>query len=96
MPSPCHFENLIRHLARGAIGIQANKAGYPSHPLALVGRIAAGRVRLTGEVTQLAGELAKHPRLQSIIPHIPIRTIGVKTRIAEALVARGLGPVFLR
>jgi alkylation response protein AidB-like acyl-CoA dehydrogenase len=41
-------------------------------------------------------ELGKHLRLESIIPRIPIRTIAVKTRIAEALVARGLGPVFLR
>jgi alkylation response protein AidB-like acyl-CoA dehydrogenase len=41
-------------------------------------------------------ELGKHLRLESIIPRIPIRTIAVKTRIAEALMARGLGPVFLR
>ena len=41
MPSPCHFENLIRHLARGAIGIQANKARNAPHPLALVGGVAA-------------------------------------------------------
>ena len=41
-------------------------------------------------------ELRKHLQLESIIPRIPIRTIAVKTRIAEALVARGLGPVFLR
>jgi alkylation response protein AidB-like acyl-CoA dehydrogenase len=41
-------------------------------------------------------ELGKHLRLERIIPRIPIRTIAVKTRIAEALVARGLGPVFLR
>ena len=41
-------------------------------------------------------ELRKHLLLESIIPRIPIRTIAVKTRIAEALVARGLGPVFLR
>jgi hypothetical protein len=30
------------------------------------------------------------------VPHFPIRTVAVKTRIAESLVARGLGPVFLR
>ncbi len=41
-------------------------------------------------------ELGKHLRLEAIIPRIPIRTIAVKTRLAEALVARGLGPVFLR
>jgi alkylation response protein AidB-like acyl-CoA dehydrogenase len=41
-------------------------------------------------------ELKKHLALQAILPHLPIRTIAVKQRIAEALVARGLGPVFLR
>jgi alkylation response protein AidB-like acyl-CoA dehydrogenase len=41
-------------------------------------------------------ELARHLRLEEIIPRFPIRTIAEKTRIAEALVARGLGPVFLR
>ena len=41
-------------------------------------------------------ELRKHLALQAILPHLPIRTIAVKQRIAEALVARGLGPVFLR
>ncbi len=41
-------------------------------------------------------ELQKHLALEAIVPHMPIRTIAVKTRISEALVARGLGPVFLR
>ncbi|MCW5891195.1 MAG: acyl-CoA dehydrogenase family protein [bacterium] len=41
-------------------------------------------------------ELRRHLALQSIVPHIPIRTIAQKTRISEALVAGGLGPVFLR
>jgi alkylation response protein AidB-like acyl-CoA dehydrogenase len=41
-------------------------------------------------------ELRKHLQLESMIPRIPIRTIAQKTRIAEALVTRGLGPVFLR
>ena len=41
-------------------------------------------------------ELRMHLRLENIIPKFPIRTIAVKTRIAEALVAHGLGPVFLR
>jgi hypothetical protein len=41
-------------------------------------------------------ELRQHLRLENIIPKFPIRTIAVKTRIAEALVAHGLGPVFLR
>jgi hypothetical protein len=48
-------------------------------------------------VNELEGEeLRKHLALEAVVPHIPIRTIAVKTRIAEALVARGLGPVFLR
>jgi alkylation response protein AidB-like acyl-CoA dehydrogenase len=41
-------------------------------------------------------ELRKHLRLEAIIPRIPIRTIAAKTKLAEALVAHGLGPVFLR
>jgi alkylation response protein AidB-like acyl-CoA dehydrogenase len=58
-------------------------------------RVIDGARRLL--VNEFEGdELAKHLRLESIIPRIPIRTIAVKTRIAEALVARGLGPVFLR
>jgi alkylation response protein AidB-like acyl-CoA dehydrogenase len=41
-------------------------------------------------------ELARHLVVEAVVPHMPIRTIAVKTRISEALVARGLGPVFLR
>jgi alkylation response protein AidB-like acyl-CoA dehydrogenase len=41
-------------------------------------------------------ELRKHLALEALVPHIPIRTIAQKTKISEALVARGLGPVFLR
>ena len=41
-------------------------------------------------------ELRRHLALEGLVPHIPIRTIATKTRISEALVARGLGPVFLR
>jgi alkylation response protein AidB-like acyl-CoA dehydrogenase len=41
-------------------------------------------------------ELRKHLALEAIVPRMPIRTIALKTRISEALVARGLGPVFLR
>jgi hypothetical protein len=41
-------------------------------------------------------ELGKHLALEAIVPRMPIRTIAVKTRISEALVAQGLGPVFLR
>jgi alkylation response protein AidB-like acyl-CoA dehydrogenase len=41
-------------------------------------------------------ELRKHLALEALVPRMPIRTIAVKTRISETLVARGLGPVFLR
>jgi alkylation response protein AidB-like acyl-CoA dehydrogenase len=41
-------------------------------------------------------ELRQHLALEAIVPHMPIRTIAVKTKISEALVAGGLGPVFLR
>jgi alkylation response protein AidB-like acyl-CoA dehydrogenase len=41
-------------------------------------------------------ELRRHLALEAIVPHMPIRTITMKTRISEALVNRGLGPVFLR
>jgi hypothetical protein len=41
-------------------------------------------------------ELKRHLAVEAVVPHLPIRTIAMKTRIAEALVARGLGPVFLR
>ena len=58
-------------------------------------RVIDGARRLL--VNEFEGEeLKKHLLLESIIPRIPIRTIAVKTRIAEALEARGLGPVFLR
>jgi alkylation response protein AidB-like acyl-CoA dehydrogenase len=58
-------------------------------------RVIDGARRLL--VNEFEGEeLAKHLKLESIIPRLPVRTIAVKTRIAEALVARGLGPVFLR
>ena len=41
-------------------------------------------------------QLRQHIALEVIVLHMPIRTIAVKTRISEALVAHGLGPVFLR
>jgi len=41
-------------------------------------------------------ELRRQLALEQIVPRLPIRTIAVKTRISETLVARGLGPVFLR
>lgn len=41
-------------------------------------------------------ELRKHLQLEDILPKIPMRTIAAKTKLAEALVAQGLGPVFLR
>jgi alkylation response protein AidB-like acyl-CoA dehydrogenase len=58
-------------------------------------RVIDGARRLL--VNEFEGaELRTHLRLEAIVPHFPIRTIAVKTRIAEALVTRGLGPVFLR
>jgi len=41
-------------------------------------------------------ELRQQLAVEKLVPHMPIRTIAVKTRISEALVARGLGAVFLR
>jgi len=41
-------------------------------------------------------ELRRHLKLEEIIPRIPIRTVAAKTKLAEALVAQGLGPIFLR
>jgi alkylation response protein AidB-like acyl-CoA dehydrogenase len=58
-------------------------------------RVIDGARRLL--VNELEGEeLRKHLRLEEIVPRLPIRTIAVKTRIAEALASRGLGSVFLR
>jgi alkylation response protein AidB-like acyl-CoA dehydrogenase len=58
-------------------------------------RVIDGARRLL--VNELDGEeLRQHLQLEAIVPHFPIRTIAMKTRIAEALVAGGLGPVFLR
>lgn len=58
-------------------------------------RVIDGARRLL--VNEFEGEeLRRHLKLEDIIPRIPIRTIAVKTRVAEALVAQGLGPVFLR
>jgi hypothetical protein len=56
--------------------------------------VDAARRLLANEVE--GDELRRHLRLEALIPHFPIRTIAAKTRIAEALVERGLGPVFLR
>jgi alkylation response protein AidB-like acyl-CoA dehydrogenase len=41
-------------------------------------------------------ELRKHLALEALVPHMPIRTIAQKTKISEAVMAHGLGPVFLR
>jgi len=58
-------------------------------------RVIDGARRLL--VNELEGEeLRQHLRLEALVPHFPIRTIALKTRIADALVARGLGQVFLR
>ncbi len=59
-------------------------------------RVADGARRLLAN--ELEGEeLRQHlGRVDSLVMYFPIRTIAVKTQIAEALVARGLGPIFLR
>jgi alkylation response protein AidB-like acyl-CoA dehydrogenase len=59
-------------------------------------RLADGARRLLAN--ELEGEeLRTHlGRVDSLALYFPIRTIAVKTQIAEALVARGLGPIFLR
>jgi alkylation response protein AidB-like acyl-CoA dehydrogenase len=58
-------------------------------------RLIDGARRLLAN--EFEGEvLRKHLQLEAIIPRIPIRTIAAKTKLAEALVAHGLGPVFLR
>ncbi|HJQ84100.1 MAG TPA: acyl-CoA dehydrogenase family protein [Candidatus Binatia bacterium] len=58
-------------------------------------RVIDGARRLL--VNELEGdELRKHLALEEIVPRFPIRTVAVKTWIAETLVAGGLGPVFLR
>jgi alkylation response protein AidB-like acyl-CoA dehydrogenase len=58
-------------------------------------RVMDGARRLLVNETE-GEELRAHLRLESLLPRFHIRTIAVKARIAEALVARGLGPVFLR
>ena len=64
--------------------------------------VASGNERVVDGARRLLAnefegeELRKHLALEAILPRLPIRTIAVKQRIAEALVARGLGPVFLR
>ena len=35
-------------------------------------------------------------QIDSLVWYFPIRTIAAKAQIADALVARGLGPIFLR
>ena len=58
-------------------------------------RVLDGARRLLAN--EFEGEaLRKHLALEAIVPKIQIRTIAAKTRIAEALVARGLGPIFFR
>src|SRR5215510_6407279 len=58
-------------------------------------RVIDGARRLL--VNELEGDtLKRHLALETIVPRFPIRTIAVKTAITERLVARGLGPVFLR
>jgi len=54
------------------------------------------RLDLHVDITVAFHHLADMQRHVDDVIHMPIRTIAVKTRISEALVARGLGPVFLR
>jgi alkylation response protein AidB-like acyl-CoA dehydrogenase len=65
--------------------------------------VASANARVAGAARRLIAneidgeELRWHlTAIDSLEPDFPIRTIAVKTRIAEALVGRGLGPVFLR
>lgn len=59
-------------------------------------RVADGARRLLANEME-GEELRTHlGRVDSLVMYFPIRTIAVKTQIAQALVARGLGPVFLR
>ncbi len=59
-------------------------------------RVADGARRLLAN--EMDGEeLRSHlKQIDKLALYFPIRTIAVKTRIAESLVAAGLGPVFLR
>ena len=59
-------------------------------------RVHGGARRLIAN--ELEGEeLRRHlAALDAIVPGIPIRTIAMKTQIAERLAACGLGAVFLR
>ena len=59
-------------------------------------RVADGARRLLANEIE-GDELRVHVgRIDTLAWDFPIRTIATKTRIAEALVARGLGPIFLR
>ena len=60
------------------------------------GRVADGARRLLANEVE-GDELQAYLRkLAALVPEFPIRTIKVKTDISEALVAEGIGPVFLR
>ncbi|MBM4268828.1 MAG: acyl-CoA dehydrogenase [Deltaproteobacteria bacterium] len=59
------------------------------------GRVIDGARRLLANEFE-GEELRKHLQLEAILPRIPIRTIAAKTKLAEALVAQEVGPVFLR
>jgi hypothetical protein len=59
-------------------------------------RVAADARRLLANEAE-GEDLAPHlAAIAALVPEFPIRTIAVKTQIAERLVACGLGPVFLR
>jgi hypothetical protein len=60
LPSACHFENLIGHLARRAISVDHDDARDPPHPLSLGGGVPARAHDdpLEGFLGRQLGELA--------------------------------------
>jgi alkylation response protein AidB-like acyl-CoA dehydrogenase len=59
-------------------------------------RVAAGARRLVANEVDGDDLRAHFATIADLAPHFPMRTIAVKTQIAERLVVNGLGPVFLR
>src|SRR5206468_604115 len=95
---------VVKRIGRGRLAYQdflqqvdreiADQTAWPAPPAAPAQR----RKRAgDGDRREVAGqELRRHLRLERVAPPCPTRTIAVTTRIAEALVARGLGPACLR
>ena len=59
-------------------------------------RVADGARRLLANELEGDGLRAHLAKVDALVWYFPIRTIAAKTRIAEALVTRGLGSIFLR